>query len=326
MTIVDNYFVVSTFHVDNKKFIRTRGGAIKIDRHVRRNIQDWFKLLVKSDLFETDGRTTIGLSSYSKENIQHVVAICNQEEDLSSFWIPLHFDIYARRGWFDWFGHLPFISQSTFRADIANNPSYVAENYVAGMEDEEDETSVAETSNINLQPVNLEHLGRATELSFDGNIAELAEKLKRGAQKRHAKTLLHDRIIKELAETFISQGATVESDSNSIDLLSTWPNGQSAIFEVKTVTRRSLQGRLRTAIGQVEEYDYRRIQGGAPAADKVVVVNMELTNTSWQTGFLIQHLEIGLICKSSTNYRAFAPLSSTTQPYWIAGPAAQAAP
>ena len=32
MTIVDNYFVVSTFHVDNKKFIRTRGGAIKIDQ------------------------------------------------------------------------------------------------------------------------------------------------------------------------------------------------------------------------------------------------------------------------------------------------------
>jgi hypothetical protein len=31
MTIVDNYFVVSTFHVDNKKFIRTRGGSIKID-------------------------------------------------------------------------------------------------------------------------------------------------------------------------------------------------------------------------------------------------------------------------------------------------------
>jgi len=32
MTIVDNYFVVSTFHIDNKKFIRTRGGAIKIDQ------------------------------------------------------------------------------------------------------------------------------------------------------------------------------------------------------------------------------------------------------------------------------------------------------
>ena len=32
MTIVDNYFVVSTFHVDNKKFIRTRGGRINIDQ------------------------------------------------------------------------------------------------------------------------------------------------------------------------------------------------------------------------------------------------------------------------------------------------------
>jgi hypothetical protein len=32
MTIVDNYFVVSTFHIDNKKFIRTRGGRINIDQ------------------------------------------------------------------------------------------------------------------------------------------------------------------------------------------------------------------------------------------------------------------------------------------------------
>ena len=32
MTIVDNYFVVSTFHVDNKKFIRTRGGRINVDQ------------------------------------------------------------------------------------------------------------------------------------------------------------------------------------------------------------------------------------------------------------------------------------------------------
>lgn len=31
MTIVDNYFVVSTFHVTNRKFIRTRGGTATID-------------------------------------------------------------------------------------------------------------------------------------------------------------------------------------------------------------------------------------------------------------------------------------------------------
>lgn len=294
------------------------GQSAQVDGYARRNIQDWFKLLGKSDLFDTDGRTAIELSSYSKENISHVFAICTQEEDLTSFWIPLQFDINARRGWFDWFGHLPYSSQSMFRADIANDPSYLEENYVAGLEGEEDDTSVAETSNINLQPVNLNHLGRDTELSFNDNIVELAEKLRRGAQKRHAKTLLHDRIIKELAETFISQGATVESDPNSIDLLSTWPDGQSAIFEIKTVTRRSLQGRLRTAIGQVEEYDYRRRQSGAPAADKVVVVNTELTQTSWQTDFLNQHLSIGLICKLSRDYRAFAPSSLRTQPYWIA--------
>ena len=52
MTIVDNYFVVSTFHVDNKKFIRTRGGVIKIDQE---NISGVIE-------FNTDNKDEVKLS------------------------------------------------------------------------------------------------------------------------------------------------------------------------------------------------------------------------------------------------------------------------
>lgn len=287
-----------------------------VNRHARRNVQDWFKLLSKSDFLESDGSRVIRLSAYATSNLSLVHSCCENEEDAASFWIPSSFDIQGRRQWFDWYGHLPYEIQGSLRSDVTNDPEYMAANYVGGTEEDEDDTSPPETTQVNLQPVDLAHLGRDTSFTFSGNIEALAENLRKGAQKRHAKTLLHDRIVKDLAETFIAQGAQVESDPNSVDLLATWPDGNSAIFEVKTVTRRSLQGRLRTAIGQIEEYSYRRHMSGAGQSDKVVVVNTELTHGAWQTGFLTQHLGIGLICKSPRLYRAFAPSSATTRSHW----------
>jgi hypothetical protein len=297
---------------------RTRETTPDINRHSRRNIQDWFKLLGKTDFFESDGSSRIRLSGYVLNNLSEIYSYCTLQEDPISFWIPTKFDIAGRMQWFDWFGHLSYESQKSLRADVASNSDYIEKNYVGGIEDENDDSLIPETSNVNLQPLDLLHLGRETEFKFKNDINALAESLRLGAQKRHAKTLLHDRIIKDLAEKFISQGANVQSDPNSVDLYAKWPDGNSAIFEVKTVTRRSLQGRLRSAIGQIEEYAYRRHIAGAEKSDKVVVVNTELSSDAWQTEFLTQHLGIGLICKASNQYTAYAPASSLTGCHWEA--------
>jgi hypothetical protein len=298
---------------------RASSNAIdSINRHARRNIQDWFKFLTKSDFFE--GNTSqLRLSAYAISNINTVNAYCQLQEDASTFWIPTGYDKTSRIQWFDWFGHLSFDTQKALRLDVADNLDYLQKNYVSGVEDDDEDELVAfDASLVNLQPIDLAYLGRETAFTFTDDIEALADRLKQGAQKRHAKTLLHDRIIRDLAETFISQGAKVESDPNSVDLFAAWPSGHAAIFEVKTVTRRSLQNRLRTAVGQIEEYAYRRIISGFEIVDKVVVINTELTSSSWQTSFLTEHMGIGLICKSARSYDAFAPASSMTKEYWTA--------
>lgn len=308
------------WHVAYSEILAHRASPATIDTvnsHALRNIQDWFKLLAKADFFEGAGNQFIELSSYAKSNFDLVNSYCELQEDPVSFWIPTGFDIPGRMQWFDWFGHLSFDTQQALRLDEAGDSAYIKKNYVSGVEEEEDDVSAPETSAVNLQPIDLTHLGRDTSFTFNGDIEALADSLRRGAQKRHAKTLLHDRIIKELAQTFIAQGAKVESDPNSVDLYAAWPSGNSAIFEVKTVTRRSLQGRLRTAIGQVEEYAYRRSLIGAGNSDKVVVVNTELTSSAWQTGFLTEQMGIGLICKTAHSYKAFAPVLSLTKGYWL---------
>jgi hypothetical protein len=289
-----------------------------LNRHARRNIQDWFKFLRKSEFFTEDNRN-IALSAYSLSNIQLVKNYCATQEEPSSFWIPEEFDIPARLTWFDWFGHVSFDAQEVLRIDYANDSDYVSKNYAGGVEEVDDDDLVSPVGfgGLNLRAINLEELGRDKPFQFAGDTAALVKGLHDGAQKRHAKTLLHDRIVKSLAERFMAQGATVESDPDSVDLLATWPTGDSAIFEVKTVTRRSLQARLRSAIGQILEYSYRREHDGSVSSDRVIVLNTELNESAWQTMFLTSHLNIGLICNSASSYNAFAPDAAQTKRYWL---------
>lgn len=312
----------SEWHIALSEIVAYRASPSNIDnvyRFTRRNIQDWFKFLKRSDFFGNDSSSQISLSAYAMGNSELVKGYCNSQEQIGSFWIPGGFGVPERLQWFDWFGHLPLNAQKALRLDVMNDPDYVDKNYVAGVEEEDEEDGLPSPDfvGVNLRPLDLDHLGRDAPFEFNGDFAALVEGLRKGAQKRHAKTLLHDRIIKELAESFITQGATVESDPDSVDLFSTWPSGHSAIFEVKTVTRRSLQGRLRTAIGQVEEYAYRRYSAGHDMSDRVVVLNTELDAGAWQTSFLTDYLGIGLICKASSSYFAFAPSDAQTGQHWI---------
>lgn len=290
-----------------------------VNRHSRRNVQDWFRLLKTSDYFRGVDTNEIWLTEYAIANLNEVRDYCITLERPESFWVPAGFDITSRLSWFDWFGHLPFDSQFILRNDLSDKPDYTAENYVAGTEDDADEaTTVApRLSAINLRPLDLERLGRDTPFRFSSDVQSLLESLSQGAQKRHAKTLLHDRIVKELAESFVAQRATVASDPDSVDLRATWPNGDSAVFEVKTVTRRSLQLRLRTAIGQIQEYAYREEASGDRPSDRVIVLNTELAEAAWQKTFLTDYLEIGLICRTSLSYAAFAPATAKTQLFWL---------
>jgi len=301
-----------------------RRNPLNIDsvyRHSRRNIQDWFKFLKKSDFFEHQDSSRISLSEHAKANIALVKELCVSQEAAETFWIPMGFDISNRLSWFNWFGQIPFEAQKALRLDVSNDAEYINNNYVAGVEEDDDEgdaeTASPELVGLNLRPIDLEHLGRDTAFAFSGDIEMLAESLRRGAQKRHAKTLLHDRIIKVLAESFLAQGASVESDPDSVDLFASWPSGESAIFEIKTVTRRSLPLRMRTAIGQIEEYSYRRQSEGCEISDRVIVLNTELDSSSWQTSFLNNHMGIGLICMPTTSYSAFAPQNSPSKRYWL---------
>lgn len=294
------------------------GTSINTNRHSRRNIQDWFKFLSKSDILDLDDNGSITLSTYSFLNIPNIELCCHDQENISSFWIPQGYDIQGRKSWFNWFGSLNGDAQQIIRTDISTDIEYIEKNYISGsIDNEQDEFEISNTTEINLQELDINSLVRSRDFNFSSDFNKLVENLKKGAEKRHAKTVLHDAIIKRLAESFLTQGAKVESDSKTIDLFAAWPSGETAIFEVKTVTRKSLQNRLRLAIGQIEEYSYRRKLITSEDADKVIVVNTIIEDSAWQKNLLIDHLGIGLICSTNIEYKAYAPDKCVSRQHWV---------
>lgn len=289
----------------------------QINKHSRRNFQDWFKFLVKSYFFEEVKNNEIRLGQHAIENISWAELCCEKQEDPVSFWIPTDFESQDRSNWFNWFGSLDDDAQLVLNTKNISHTELSEKNTINEQTYNNFQSEYKnQTADVNLKDLDLESLERDPEFNFSNNMALLIENLKKGAEKRHAKTVLHDRIIKKLADRFILQGAKIKSDPNTIDLYASWPNGHSAIFEVKTVTRKSLQNRLRLAIGQIEEYSYRRKIYNSEVSDRVIVINTIIPDSAWQKDFLTQHLNIGLICDSGKNYKAFSPTSFHTKEYW----------
>jgi len=297
---------------------KTNTDQSSINRHSRRNIQDWFKFLSKSDFFFLNSNGDISLSRYAIENIDTCENLCRAEEEINSYWIPDGFSTQSKIKWFDWFGSIPEDINNAIRPEYLLTPEYINKNFIAGLDDTDNNGEGTNPSSveINLKDIDFEYLGRNTLLNDQVDIEKIATNIRNGMHKRHAKALLHDRIIKSLSEKFKSQGAKVFADPESIDLLSIWPDGKSALFEVKTVTRRSIQNRIRSAIGQIEEYAYRRKVSGFRDDEKVIVLNSSIEKDAWQIEFLNSHLKIGLLCKMPNNQIAYAPECSETISYW----------
>lgn len=286
--------------------------------HAQRNMQDWFKFLDQSDIFERRPNGTLALSKIGVQMYSELIAICNDGEDPQQFWIPTDDSRESRMSWFSWYGGLSIADQPAIPQGTLSDPEYVAENFVNGIEDAEDEDDLtqASLSDIVLTPLELDALGTGEISDFQGDIQNLIESMLNGFQKRQAKAILHDQIVKEVATKLQEQGANISCGQTSIDLLATWPTGESAMFEVKTVTKRSLQARLRSAIGQLHEYQYRQTLQGMPPSDLVVAINTSVATSAWQSKFITEHMRMGLLCKAGGAYVGTGPANLLSLPYW----------
>lgn len=291
-----------------------------IAQYAKRNLQDWFKLLGETLLFETNGVTWLRLSSLALAQEERLRELIELGERPENFWIPSGSTAEDRKGWFSWYGDIG-VESAAMEAVMPASAAEGAEAATTGKEapvdvEDEDDTEVRATSlPVILTEVDEALLLRSRTFSISTDEAEIARRVASGAMKRHAKALLHDEIVVRYTRHFRSQGALVENDPNSVDLLVRWGE-RAALFEVKTVTARNLQTRMRLALGQVEEYAFRIQAEHNINVDKGIIINRNLPEDKWYRDFFAAHMRVGVISVTAAGSASLHPHGCQSCAYW----------
>jgi hypothetical protein len=112
-------------------------------------------------------------------------------------------------------------------------------------------------------------------------------------------------MVREIAAKFLERDANVVEDPNSIDLL-VGGGGNEGIVEVKTLLPRNLRYRVRTGVGQLFEYQYRRKLETRNVPHLVLALSSPVRCEGALVDFLNLHLNIGLLTRTDAGeYRAY---------------------
>lgn len=288
-----------------------RGGA---HYGVPRNIQDWTRLLRRTDLCSSHFNGGITLSDTANRNIERVRALVNFHKKPESYWIPQNSSQDSRMHWFGHYGSVNLDSEWVVSADDLTR-QYEVQNYPMGSADANEFNDLSEVAN------ELTAIGprlRLPEAPAPPRQGPPPQFLVPGlgeieaARARHEKSKrLHAAMIDELPRILVGRGAEVYEDPASIDLLVRL-GGVESIIEVKTVQPRNVRPRVRLGIGQLFEYQYRREKEIQQRPTLALAISSNVKRDDPIIDFLNGHLNMALITRSDAGaYSSFRPVRGT---------------
>jgi hypothetical protein len=101
-------------------------------------------------------------------------------------------------------------------------------------------------------------------------------------------------MVLAIAQKCESKGATVWMDPASVDVLADFGETE-LIVEVKSVTSHNLVRRLRTAIGQLLQYDYYRSRESDKPRRRAIGFAATVPTDAWYVAFLNEYLDMDLL-------------------------------
>lgn len=281
----------------------------------RRNVQDWLKFLSKTDLFDISGNQ-ITLSRLVLDSPEIYTSICETAENPNSFWIPTDLSRETRQDWFTFFGQIPLSLQGVIPNSHVTE-TYVENNFIGGLDEDVGNeiygNFTSDVPDIALVEYTETQANTNTTPPQDIDMEAAVRRLREGIFKRQLKAQLHDELVDKVADMCREKGGTVFEDRDSVDLLVRWPNQSESIFEMKTITMKSFQQRIRLAVGQIEEYSYRRYLEQGECPEKIIVIDTIVSEEAWQVDFLNNHMHTGLMCEANEEYTRFlTPCENTS--------------
>lgn len=272
----------------------------KADSRRKRDVQEWYRLLNLTDLFEivsVQRSQAIRLSHIAIQNIPQLQELCDYHEDTSTFWYPTTTDkTDLALSWFKHFGS-PTIESEWIVPIEEQDDEYVVQNYPEGLIEVDDTTTVDKEPSLNPQPYSRTTNESETE-SEPKSYKVDASKIVAGRQRQANRTRLHEEIVSILARRLHSSGYDVYEDRRSVDLLAVKADEQ-AILEVKTVNNRNMTRMLRLGVGQLSEYRYRHNYQTGIRPKGILVISSKRTFPDWMLDYFENDIQLGLLSVGS---------------------------
>jgi hypothetical protein len=275
---------------------------LRPDTRRLRHVQEWFRFLGLADIFTRSG-SRIGLTDFALESSAYLEWLCAYHEDAATFWMPTSTNP-SQLGW-SWFNHYgnPDILSQWVLSEPLSDADYLEANYPRGLEQIEEWTEQERlrewSMEINLQsflpstPPEMQE--RPRQLTLD-SIARMA----RGQQRTQRASRLHEELVALVAQKLQHYGYDVAEDRQSVDLLASQAE-REAIVEVKTVTRRSLNNRMRLGVGQLSEHRYRRQAQTGSRPSGILVLSSMYRFPDWLTEYFQNDICLGLVTRTTSD-------------------------
>lgn len=257
---------------------------------LNREIQEWFRLLLRTPLFKGVGRGRsqfLKISDFGLEYADEIDAICSRLEEPDTFWVP---DLVNRSNNVSWYAEYGSIDLSII-AISSETLEFVSDE--SEFEDEERAPKTSSLQSINLRPFDSENLFPSDEISINSE-DENNSVISYDRNTSRVQHTLHDKMIVLIANTCLQNGAQVFDDPKSVDLLVGFESYEFLI-EVKSVTSRNFVKRLRLALGQLLHYDYLRSLESQSPHRKVVAFAARIPADSWSIPFIKDYLNFDLL-------------------------------
>lgn len=264
--------------------INARRGTIALSPlpRARRNMQDWIKILIQTPLFTSSDFRILKLSNYAIEHIEGLQSICNTLSAPESFWIFDGSSNY-KFDWFSFYGNinLGFDWIPTDKTEFEKSQDSTS----TPTQEPSEKDSLITPSIIKLQTYN----GRTSSQEISSTRQVISKYNYNKSKKGY---FLHDSMVDFIARRCKSKGAEVYEDRSSIDLFIKHHN-REYLVEVKSITPSNFIQRLRTAIGQVNQYDflYNKLNERRLGLAFTACIPKE----SWVIPFITSHLNMDLL-------------------------------
>jgi len=281
----------------------------------RRNLQDWMKLLNQTPLFKITGtkvNSSLTLTQYALDNLDSIDEICEQLSEPNSFWYinSLNKEEY-KYNWFSFYGNINIDTQlipkedTAIEDDAAANPELTPNKQTTSQKQIIEELPT-EHKGINLKPFK--------QIDLPHNPSHKLVVSEYDYNKSKVGSMLHDGMVNLIAKECTLKGANVFVDPKTVDLYVQYKEREFMV-EVKSITPSNFIARLRTAIGQVHQYNFLMKKNSPNPRRLGLAFTANIPKNAWQIPFVKDYLDMDLLYLDSGNLKIYSNDSLSKELY-----------